>query len=208
MLGYRHRILDLCELVMAGRGTAASALDFGSGDGWFAAAFVQRRIAAQIVPVDIHRWKRCYIEPILYSGRRLPFDDRAFDLVYSIDVIHHCPNPEASLRELLRCSKQYVLIKDHFYDTLKDWLLLCMLDEIGNRRRRVSSPYKYRRASEWAATMDEQGFVLERLVHPAHCHPSALRGMFSHLQFVGLWRREADKFVASPRAAGASSPEQ
>lgn len=191
MLGYRRRILSLCEPLLKPFAPWTRALDFGSGDGWFAQEFWRAGIAADIVTVDVLRRDHCHVEPLLYSGERLPFEDRAFDLTYSIDVLHHCPDPLARLRDLLRCTREHVLIKDHVCRSRLDWLLLCLLDEVGNRRHGVLSPHTYQRGWEWSSLLQHEGFALERLLHPAHCHPRPLSSLADRVQFVALWKRHS-----------------
>jgi len=121
----------------------------------------------------------------------LPFADRAFDLGYSIDVLHHCPEPRLNLCELLRCTGRYLLLKDHTYRSRAGWLALAVMDELGNRRFGVRSRYHYQRGWEWNAAIEEAGFSLEKLVHPAVCHSGLLGRTTNHLQYIALWRRGA-----------------
>lgn len=46
----------------------------------------------------------------VYDGDRLPFDDDAFDVVTSIDVIEHVPDYHAFLRELIRVARRAVVV--------------------------------------------------------------------------------------------------
>ena len=55
--------------------------------------FRQAGTIAEIVPVDVKARKKTLIAPLLYDGVKLPFADGQFDLVYSFDVLHHCPDP-------------------------------------------------------------------------------------------------------------------
>jgi SAM-dependent methyltransferase len=135
------------------------------------------------------RRKRSWVEPVLYDGQTLPFSDRCFPLVYAMDVLHHCADPLAAIRELLRCADQYVLIKDHTYQSPAGRLVLGLLDEIGNRRFAVPSLYRYQRGWEWLPVMEEAGFLLRVLLHPAPCHLRAPLGLTNRFQFVGLWQR-------------------
>jgi SAM-dependent methyltransferase len=169
----------------------ARALDFGSGDGWFANEFGCGGLARDVVAVDVMPRELSYVQPLVYDGKHLPFADRTFDLVSSIDVLHHCPDPRASLREALRCTGRFFLLKDHTYRGLAGKLALCVLDEVGNRRFGVSSPYHYQRAREWFPWIAEAGFALRRLIHPAPCHRGVLGWATNRLQFIGLWEREA-----------------
>lgn len=42
---------------------------------------------------------------LLYDGRRLPFDDRSFDTVLSVQVLEHTPRPAALVSEMARVLK-------------------------------------------------------------------------------------------------------
>jgi SAM-dependent methyltransferase len=189
MNGYRRRLLDLLRDVLGEHAPVARALDFGAGDGWFACEFGRGGLAREVVAVDVRPREQAVVPTLVYDGRRLPFADRAFDLVSSIDVLHHCPDPRASLREALRCAGRFFLLKDHTYRGLAGKLALCVLDEVGNRRFGVPSLYHYQRAHEWFPTIAGAGFVLRRLVHPAPCHRGVLGWATNRLQFVGLWER-------------------
>jgi SAM-dependent methyltransferase len=191
MNGYRCRLLELFRDVLRPVAPFGNALDFGCGDGWFADTFRREGLAREVVGVDVQLRRRCLIEPTVYDGRRLPFADAAFDLVSSIDVLHHCPDPQASIREALRCAGRFFLLKDHTYRSRAGKLALCVLDEVGNRRFGVPSPYHYQRAREWFPSIEAAGFVLRQLIHPAACHRGLLGWATNRLQFIALWERVA-----------------
>ncbi|HEY0780902.1 MAG TPA: class I SAM-dependent methyltransferase [Thermoanaerobaculia bacterium] len=186
---YRENLRRLIRPLLAGR-PAERALDFGSGDGLFARVFAEEGWAREVVPVDVQRRARTVVEPVLYDGVRLPFADRSFDLVYALDVLHHCPDPLASLRDLLRCTSRHVLLKDHNSGSTLDHWTLAVLDEIGNRRFGVPSLYRYQKDWEWLPVIEAEGFVREALIHPARCETRPpISWVSNRLHFVGLWRR-------------------
>lgn len=49
---------------------------------------------------------------VLGSGTALPFADGSFDAVCEFAVLHHVPNPNAVVKEMLRVAKKAVLISD------------------------------------------------------------------------------------------------
>jgi SAM-dependent methyltransferase len=165
------------------------ALDFGSGDGWFTREIALAGIAEKVVPVDVKVWPGLVAPPVLFDGRSLPFQNEAFDLVFAVDVIHHCVDPRLALDELLRCSNRYFLIKDHSYQTFIGWCILSLLDELGNRRFRVPSPHHYQKDWSWDAHIASRGFTREALLSPTPCHVGPLGYCTNHLQFIALWRR-------------------
>ncbi|HXO19078.1 MAG TPA: class I SAM-dependent methyltransferase [Thermoanaerobaculia bacterium] len=187
---YRRNLLGIVRPLLAPHAPVERALDFGCGDGLFAKVFQESGLAREVVAVDVQRRRRTLVEPLLYDGSRLPFADGSFDLVYALDVLHHCPDPRASLADLLRCSRNLVLLKDHTYGSLAGRATLAVLDEIGNRRFGVPSIYKYQRGWEWLPAIEEAGFKREALVHPAVCETRPPLSWFvNRLHFVGLWRR-------------------
>lgn len=189
MNNYRLRIRDLIYSLLPDGLAQAQALDFGSGDGWFAASLEQDRKIAQVTAVDVQRRKNSFKEPLLYDGGTLPFADQSFDVVYAVDVLHHCKDPEGQLKDLLRCCRQHFLLKDHTYRSPFGWLTLCLLDEVGNRKFGIPSRYKYQYGWSWFDLIEREGFILKRLIHPAHVESRFWGVKTNQLQFIALWCR-------------------
>jgi SAM-dependent methyltransferase len=189
MSAYRRRLLQMFRDVLQPIAPLGSALDFGCGDGWFTDAFRREGLAGEVLGVDVQERQHCFVRPLLYDGRRVPVADAAFDLVSSIDVLHHCPDPVASLQEALRCTGRFFLLKDHTYESHTGKLALCLLDELGNRRFGVPSPYHYQRGWEWFPVIEAAGLRLRHLIHPAPCHRGPLGWTTNALQFIALWER-------------------
>jgi SAM-dependent methyltransferase len=186
---YRGRVLSIIRSVLRSSGPFGRVLDFGAGDGWFAQRMRDSGVASEVVGIDVQPRRAPLFDVRLYDGRRLPFEDRSFDLVYCVDVLHHCDDPRERLEDLLRCARRSVLLKDHTYSNLAGKLTLAALDEVGNRRFGIRSPRRYQKAWEWLPMVAGAGFELETLVHPAACHRGALGWATNRLQFVALWRR-------------------
>ncbi len=115
--------------------------------------------------------------------------DRSVELAYAFDVLHHCPEPVAVLRELMRCTDRYLLLKDHTFRNRSDRWVLAALDEIGNRRFGVPSVHKYQRGWEWVGRIEAEGFERCALVTPVRLAGFPLGLVANKLQFIGLWRR-------------------
>ena len=188
---YRERIVSLACQHLRGQPVARRALDFGAGDGYVATRLEREGVAREIVCIDVTRRERTFRDVTLYDGVRLPFEDRSFDLAYAIDVLHHCPDPTAGLRELCRVSRRHVLLKDHTYVTPLGWATLCALDELGNRRFGIPSVYRYQRRWAWDAVLEAEGFTLADRVHPATCEDRPWGRFTNALQFTALWTRRA-----------------
>jgi ubiquinone/menaquinone biosynthesis C-methylase UbiE len=82
------------------------ALDVGSGRGYL------QDVVADYTGLDISRSaERFYHKPfVLGSATALPFPDNHFDIVWSIWVLEHIPNPEQALREMRRVTRDGGLI--------------------------------------------------------------------------------------------------
>jgi SAM-dependent methyltransferase len=170
------------------------ALDFGAGDGWFARELARTGHIGRVVPIDVRAWPGAITPSLQFDGVRVPFRDRSFDLVYAIDVMHHCSDPVAALDEVLRCTGRFFLIKDHTYRNAVEWSALSAMDEIGNRRFGVPSRYRYQHRWSWNPLIERRGFELDTMIHPLRCHSGLLGALTNQLQFLALWRR-----VEAPR---------
>ncbi|MCP4204045.1 MAG: methyltransferase domain-containing protein [bacterium] len=189
---YKQAVFQHLENLFAPRGRYRRALDFGSGDGWFAQQLKGAGAVREVVAIDVQRRRHEFIEPQLYDGQRLPFPDRSFDLVYAVDVLHHCPDPAAGLQEMLRVSRGDVVLKDHTFENPAGRILLALMDELGNRRFGVPSLYRYQRGWEWLPAFAAAGFRQVELRHPLACDPRVpWRWWTPRLQFLGLWERGA-----------------
>lgn len=188
---YRRRVLDMFRGVLRPLAPFERSLDYGGGDGWFAWSFQQDGLVRAVTAVDVQQRPHTFAPVTYYDGQRLPYPDRSFDLVSSIDVLHHCPSPRASLTEALRCSGRFFLLKDHTYRGLGGKLTLGLLDEVGNRRFGVPSLYHYQKQWEWFPWIEEAGFVLRQLIYPARCHVGPLGWTTNSFQFIGLWERRS-----------------
>ena len=185
---YRPRILARLESLIRPL-AVPQVLDFGSGDGYFASQVGRLPQVERIAAVDVVERPDSLVTPRLYDGERLPFDDGAFDLAYAVDVLHHCPDPLRAIDDMARCSRRYLLIKDHTYETALGRWTLAVLDELGNRRFGIPSPYRYQKRWQWVEHIEAHGWRRVALEHPLDCHAGVLGAMTNPLQWIGLWER-------------------
>ena len=187
---YRLRVWAHIEAHLRSLGRIDTALDFGCGDGWFASQVLRTGLVADLTPLDVKRRERVHVEPVIYEpGEALPFADRSFDLVYTIDVLHHCDDPFAQIAEIARVAGQYILIKDHTFSSAAGRITLAVLDELGNRKFGIPSPYNYQKDWEWSAHLERLGWKEIRLTHPLACHRGILGALTNSLQYIALYQR-------------------
>jgi SAM-dependent methyltransferase len=175
------------QATLSGLGSIDGVLDVGAGDGWFANSIETVGVCDKVTAVDVKVRPRCHHSVELYDGARLPFPDAAFDLVYAIDVVHHAVEPGKLLAEMARCTRRYLLLKDHTWHTRLGWLVLAARDEVGNRPHGVRCVYNYQKDREWDAVLEANGMRQLRLLYPLPCHIGPVGHLANYNEFLSLW---------------------
>lgn len=153
----RRRITVLSDHLAGAIPPGQSVLDVGSGSGLLAGALAARRPDLVIEGIDVKLPQDSAVRATPYDGERIPFDDDTWDLAMAVDVLHHSPDPEATLREMRRVARGYLLIKDHVADTRFDFQLLKGMDWLGNRGYGTALPYTYLSSAQWAQLFSDLG---------------------------------------------------
>ncbi len=153
---HRRRIEALArELAARIPAGARTVLDVGSGDGLLASRIRSYRPGLEITGVDIVPRREAFIPVTLFDGYTLPFDDRSFDTVLFVDVLHHATHQRRLLSEARRVAREVVVVKDHLQESRLDRATLRAMDWVGNRHNDVPLPYDYWSADRWRRTFDE-----------------------------------------------------
>ena len=155
-----------------------SVLDVGAGSGEMAQAISSFRPELIFSGVDVYIRPKTFIPVVKYDGDRLPFDDDSFDAVITVDVLHHCDDPVAVLKECARVSKRFVIIKDHVSDSVYDEKILAFMDWVGNSAHGVVLPYNYLSTSDWASAFDKAGLKTMQNVNQLNLYPMPLDIVF------------------------------
>jgi len=71
------------------------------------------------------------IEPVIYDGVRIPFDDDSFDVALLITVLHHTTDPDAVLAEARRVARKLVIIEEIYTNPFNKWATY-LIDSIFN----------------------------------------------------------------------------
>lgn len=155
-----------------------SVLDVGAGTGEMAQAISSFRPELIFSGVDVYIRPKTFIPVVKYDGDRLPFDDDSFDAVITVDVLHHCDDPVAVLKECARVSKRFVIIKDHVSDSVYDEKILAFMDWVGNSAHGVVLPYNYLSTSDWASAFDKAGLKSMHNAKQLNLYPMPLDMVF------------------------------
>ncbi len=96
-----------------------SVIDVGCGEGVLTAQWAERLGDGRIVGVDLEdpklraEWaqrQRPNLEYRAGDAGDLPFSDNEFDVAAAIEVLEHVDDPEATLREMSRVARRYLLV--------------------------------------------------------------------------------------------------
>lgn len=187
---YRMRILRHLKRAIEEMGVINRVLDFGCGDGWIASQIKLMPNVLELTPLDIKKRSHCYVEPEIYDPRqRMPYSNLHFTASYTVDVLHHCADPLAQVKELDRITERFIVLKDHTYSSFGGWAALALLDEVGNRRFGIPSPNHYQREWEWMDLLAALGWSRVSMIHPMDCHGGPLGALTNHLQFMAIYER-------------------
>jgi SAM-dependent methyltransferase len=136
-------------------------LDVGCGDGRLAASILARRPHLALEGVEVRPRPGTRIPVAGFDGRRLPFQDGAFDAALAVDTLHHADDPDALLAECARAARR-VIVKDHLRDPPLARATLRFMDWVGNRRHGVPVPADYFRRARWEDAFARAGLAVER----------------------------------------------
>ncbi len=130
-------------------------LDFGCGNGYTAIRIMEFNSSLNIVGVDIQSRQPSIIPRKIYDGNRIPYPDNTFDIVLSLDVLHHAKDILNHIKELERVSKKYIIIKDHMiYSVFSKWLI-CFTDFISNVPYGIKCVFNFLTYKQWCKIFDK-----------------------------------------------------
>jgi len=149
---FQRRIRRLTQLFGELIPPNCNVLDVGCGDGKLALSITQRRPDVRIEGVDVLVREQTWVPVQAFDGTRLPYDDHSFQAVMFVDVLHHTPDPVVLLREAVRVTRRWIIIKDHLLKGIAAGARLRFMDYLGNSRFGVALPYNYWPEERWQET--------------------------------------------------------
>lgn len=82
-------------------------LEIGAGAGWQAKLFASRNYLVSAIDLPSSNYAENRIWPVIdYDGRQIPFDDSAFDIIFSSNVLEHIPDVYGFQKEIHRVLKR------------------------------------------------------------------------------------------------------
>jgi SAM-dependent methyltransferase len=167
----------------------ALLLDVGAGDGQLAALLQQARPDIRVEGLEVAVRPDSRVPTRSYDGRTLPYADGSVDAVMFVDVLHHCHDPGAVLREAVRVSRDALILKDHLRDGPLAETTLRVMDWVGNRPHGVVLPYEYWSRAQWQRAWRELGLEVDGWTTRLGLYPLPFDWIFGRgLHFVARLR--------------------
>ena len=189
---YGRRVRRLADHLSGMIPSGCRLLDVGCGDGRLAHLLSEKRPDLSVEGVDVLARKQTWFPVKLFDGTTLPYPEASFDGIMLIDVLHHVRDPMPLLRESMRVSRRWLVIKDHVLQGAGAAQRLRFMDHVGNARHSVALPYNYQSANQWTALYQELNLKVAAEVRDLHLYPWPLNYVFgAGLHFVRLLERSA-----------------
>ena len=132
-------------------------LDIGAGSCTMAAILSKKKY--RITPLDIVDFSLVEeIKPILYDGKRFPFDDNSFNVSLLITVLHHTPHPEEIIKEATRVAKRIIIMEDIYLNSFHKYLTY-FFDSLLNFEF-LGHPHTNKNDSQWRLLFADLGLKI------------------------------------------------
>ena len=98
------------------------------------------------------------LTPQLYDGAVIPFEDKRFDVVLLVTVLHHTREPERLIVEAARVANRLIVIED-VYGSFIGRIATNVMDSVSNLEF-FGHPHANRSDREWRACFRKLGLAL------------------------------------------------
>ncbi|MGH8750835.1 MAG: class I SAM-dependent methyltransferase [Burkholderiales bacterium] len=134
-------------------------LDIGCGPGSVCLLLKQR--GHDVTALDVEDLSFTpEVKPLLYDGKKIPFENDAFDVALLLTVLHHTPDPKAILLEAKRVARKIIVIEDVYRNRLQQCLTY-FFDSLFNLEF-FGHPHSNKTEAQWQALFAELGLKLQQ----------------------------------------------
>jgi 2-polyprenyl-3-methyl-5-hydroxy-6-metoxy-1,4-benzoquinol methylase len=187
---FRRRVNILSRHLAGELDAGGSVLDVGCGDGSIARALMNMRPDLTIQGIDVLKRPQTLIPVTIFDGHTFPSEDRAYDWVTIVDVLHHTDDPGRIVAEAARVARRGIVIKDHLREGLGAYSTLRIMDWVGNRGHDVRLPYNYLSRAEWKAIFEKTGLEVQNWREALSLYPFPASLAFDRkLHFIAALRQ-------------------
>ena len=157
---------------------ASEILDIGAGSGEIASQIMSIRPDLKIDGIDIKIREDSSMPIGLFNGESIKHSNNSYDYCLLVDVLHHTHNPEALLAEAARVARIGVVIKDHLCENKIDFILLCLMDIVGNWSYGVKITYNYLSEKKWLKLFSLTNLKIKNKHQNLGIYPQPFRMLF------------------------------
>lgn len=168
-------------------------LDIGCGDGTISKLISEKKPGISYEGIDIMARPTCAIPFKEYDGSHIPYPDNSFDAAQYTDVLHHVPddNFKNLLKETMRVSKKYLIIKDHLWANAFDFQTLKFMDWVGNAPHGVKVIYNFKTEKYWMDLFEELGLEIVTINKRIPLYPGVFNMVFGRqLHFIAVLKKK------------------
>jgi len=127
-------------------------LDVGTGPG--SVCLLMQREGHNLTPLDVvDQTLSSEVEPLIYNGKKLPFDDNSFNTALILTVLHHTSNPKEILSEAKRVADKIIIVEDIYSNPIQKYLTF-IVDSIVNMEF-AGHPHSNKSDTEWKTTFNK-----------------------------------------------------
>ena len=132
-------------------------LDIGCGNGLLCKKLRKRGL--DITPLDVANNSFLPdVRPIIYNGVRLPFNDKVFDTVLLITILHHSRNPEKVIDEGMRVASKLIIIEEIYSSQLEKYWVYTV-DSLFNAEF-IGHPHTNKSDTQWRQLFSEKKYIV------------------------------------------------
>jgi len=119
-----------------------------------------QREGHNLTPLDVvDQTLSSEVEPLIYNGKKLPFDDNSFNTALILTVLHHTSNPKEILSEAKRVADKIIIVEDIYSNPIQKYLTF-IVDSIVNMEF-AGHPHSNKSDTEWKTTFNKLGLKLK-----------------------------------------------
>ena len=150
----RRRVREKLDSILPFLRPGDRIADVGTGNGVLCELLRSRRF--DVTPIDIADKSIVPgVQPVIYDGEHLPFEDDHFDVALAITVLHHTKDPDTILAEMSRVARRLIVIEE-IYDSTFQRYATYAIDSLFNLEF-VGHPRTNRTDAGWRQAFDALG---------------------------------------------------
>lgn len=188
---FQRRVDVLAHEIAAHLPDCHSVLDVGCGDGTISKLVMDQRPGVRYQGTDVMARPACAIPYQTFDGLHVPHPDGSFDVVQIIDVLHHTHQIEEIVKESVRVSNRWLVIKDHLCSNRFDYQALKLMDWLGNAPHGVKVIYNFKNQAFWEGLWRALGLRVDYINTRIPLYPFPFSLMFGRgLHFVAVLEKQ------------------